>query len=216
MNFIIIPVKSLKLAKLRLSSILNAEQRKMLCVNMFKDVIQAASLAKKTKKIVTISSDPSILDIGSQFGDIISEQLETNINESINSAIDFAMKKKSDSVLIIPGDIPLITPIDIDQIFNYEINPPTIIISPSIRRNGTNLLFLMPSNIIKIEYGEDSFQKHIEKARIIENLNLIIYNSRNIGLDIDLPEDIFLFLKTPSQTLTYQYLTKIKLKGSLG
>ena len=161
MNFIIIPVKSLKLAKLRLSSILNAEQRKILCVNMFKDVIQAASLVKKTSKIVTISSDPSILDIGSQFGDIISEQLETNINESINSAIDFAMKKKSDSVLIIPGDIPLITPNDIDQIFNYDINSPTIIISPSIRRNGTNLLFLMPSNIIKIEYGENSFQKHM-------------------------------------------------------
>ncbi|MFX0136002.1 MAG: 2-phospho-L-lactate guanylyltransferase [Candidatus Hodarchaeota archaeon] len=216
MNFIIIPVKSLELAKLRLSTILNSEQRKMLCINMFKDVIQAANSTKRTNKIVTVSSDPAILDIGSQFGDIISEQSETNINESINSAIKFTMKKNADSVLIIPGDIPLITSNDIDQIFNYDIDPPIVIISPSLRRNGTNLLFLMPSDIIKIEYGEDSFQKHIEKARNIENQNLIIHNSRNIGLDIDLPEDISLFLKSPSQTLTYQYLTKIKLKGSLG
>ncbi len=216
MNFIIIPVKSLEFAKLRLNSILNSEQRKKLCINMFKDVIQAASATQKTNKIVTISSDPMILDIGSQFGDIISEQMETNINESINSAIEFAIKKNANSVLIIPGDIPLITSNDIDEIFNYEINPPTIIISPSLRKNGTNLLFLMPSDIIKIEYGENSFQKHIEKARNVKNHNLIIHNSKNFGLDIDLPKDLFLFLKSPSQTLTYQYLTKIKLKGRLG
>ncbi len=211
MNSIIIPVKSLEIAKLRLKSILNAEQRKQLCINMFKDVVKAASSTQQSNEIITVSSDPSILDIGSRFGKTIFEQTETNINSSINSAIDLAIKKNSDSILIIPGDIPLITSRDIDIIYDYEISTPSIIISPSLRRNGTNLLYLNPPNVIEIQYGENSFQKHVEKAKKLININLIIHHSRNIELDIDLPEDLFNFLKTQSNTLTYKYLNELNL-----
>lgn len=214
MNFIIIPMKSLKIAKLRLAPILNSEQRRELCINMFKDVIEATSSTQTINNVVTVSSDPIILEIGRQYGDIISESQKTEINLSINLAIKFAINKNADSVLILPGDIPLITSKDIDQLFDFENKPPTVIISPSSNVNGTNLLFLSPPNIIKIEYGENSFQKHLKKAGNIKDLNLIVYHSHNIGLDIDLPSDLFIFLSSPSQTHAFQYLNKLELKIS--
>ncbi|MHA1377815.1 MAG: 2-phospho-L-lactate guanylyltransferase [Candidatus Helarchaeota archaeon] len=214
MNFIIIPVKSAKFAKLRLAPILDTKQRKNLCINMYKDVIKAVDETKTENKLLTISSDPSILRIGRKFGDIITENTQSEINSSINVAISRALENHAESVLIIPADIPLILSNDIDEIFKYKIKAPTMIITPSIRKNGTNLLYLAPPDIVEIQYGENSFQKHLEKASKIENLNLIIHKSENISLDIDLPEDLKLFLKLTSQTLTYQYLEKLDLKIS--
>jgi len=120
-----------------------------------------------------------------------------------------AIKNNAESVLIIPGDIPLLTPHDIDSIFINEVNAPIMVISPSLRKNGTNLLFLKPPNIIKIEYGEDSFRKHINIAKKRKIPNIIVHNSKNIELDIDLQEDLFLFLEQTSSTFTYQYLKQL-------
>jgi 2-phospho-L-lactate guanylyltransferase (CobY/MobA/RfbA family) len=73
-------------------------------------------------------------------------------------------------------------------------DPPVIVIAPDRHEKGTNALLISPSGLIEYDFGENSFQRHCERAKKA-GARLEIVNIPTLGLDLDLPEDLELIRK---------------------
>jgi 2-phospho-L-lactate guanylyltransferase (CobY/MobA/RfbA family) len=69
------------------------------------------------------------------------------------------------------------------------------VIAPDRRRQGTNLLFTNPADLLTFSYGEDSFERHIELAKQ-RAAQVVVVENDQIALDLDLPEDYSLLNMT--------------------
>ncbi len=67
--------------------------------------------------------------------------------------------------------------------------PPVVVIAPDRHCKGTNALLMVPAGLIEYDFGENSFQRHCERARQA-GANLEIVELPSLGLDLDLPEDL--------------------------
>ncbi len=76
-----------------------------------------------------------------------------------------------------------------------------MVIAPDRHGTGTNALLVSPVGLIEYDFGENSFQRHCQRAREA-GARLEIVNLPTLGLDLDLPEDLelvrkFELVKTP-------------------
>jgi 2-phospho-L-lactate guanylyltransferase len=92
-------------------------------------------------------------------------------------------------VLIVPADLPLITPQDIRYMLEFANETPVVVVAPDTRRQGTNALLVCPSGLIEYDFGPGSFQRHCERARQA-GARLEICELPSLALDMDLPEDL--------------------------
>jgi 2-phospho-L-lactate guanylyltransferase (CobY/MobA/RfbA family) len=60
-------------------------------------------------------------------------------------------------VLIVPADLPLITPQDIRYMLEFANEPPVVVVAPDTRRQGTNALLVCPSGLIEYDFGPGLF-----------------------------------------------------------
>jgi len=207
--YVILPVKNLSQSKTRLSSILNSKEREALSLMMLKDVLKALSLAKKVEETIVISSDLTVLNLYKEFNfKPLIESTKENLNSAINEAIQFSLSEGAQAVLILPSDIPLIKPEDINTVINECEGPSSVIISPSKRGDGTNALLLYPPTILNVAYGENSFNIHVERA-LKAGAKLKVIKLFRIALDIDTIEDLKELIKLGDNTLTKNFLIKL-------
>ena len=203
MKFVIVPVKDLSKAKERLSSLLPQHERTALAYAMLEDVLTAlkGSLLADRKFIVTL--DAKAIEIARGLGIEVIEETEQN-GES--ASVDFASQICKDmgatSVLVIPGDAPLITSDDIDFILEREKDTPSIIFVAARDELGTNAILRKPPDAIPSMFGHDSFRKHMNEADK-NNIPYDSYDNPRIGLDIDSPEDLKEFVSQKSDTKAY-------------
>jgi len=64
-----------------------------------------------------------------------------------------------------------------------------VVIAPDRREDGTNGLLVNPAGLIEYGYGPGSNRCHAERAAEA-GARVEIVPSKNIGLDLDLPEDL--------------------------
>lgn len=206
--FAIIPVKCFNISKKRLSSVLNPEQRNALTAAMLEDVL-AAVKASTIKRVLVVSPDPTAQKIADKFEFAFLSPKDTNLNPSLNEAIECCIQKKASAVLILPADIPLVLQQDIDRLVELGSEKSTIVLSPSMN-GGTNALLLNPPPVIPVCFGPNSFFKHIKEA-IIEKVEIHFYYSREIALDIDSEEDLNKLFELEDVAKSKQVFNKISL-----
>ena len=115
-------------------------------------------------------------------------------------AVDFArleLKRAGcEAVLIIPGDLPLVRAADIERILSQvprDAAAPFALLVPSHDRLGTNALLLAPADVIKLRFGYDSFNFHLNQVAA-QGLPIRVVEDEHIALDIDEPKDLQRFL----------------------
>ena len=101
-------------------------------------------------------------------------------------------------ILVLPADLPLITPEDIRNFIAYSGHPPEVIIAPDRRKDGTNALYINPADLIDFRYGEGSFNIHLDQAKKA-NARIEIVEGESFALDLDLPEDLNLLHELQAQ-----------------
>ena len=203
MKFVIVPVKDLSKAKERLSSLLPQHERTALAYAMLEDVLTAlkGSLLADRKFIVTL--DAKAIEIARGLGiEIIIETEQNGESASVDYASQICKDMGATSVLVIPGDAPLITSDDIDFILEKEKDAPSIIFVPARDELGTNAILRKPPDVIPSMFGHDSFRKHMNEADK-NNIPYDSYDNPRIGLDIDSPEDLKEFVSQKSDTKAY-------------
>jgi 2-phospho-L-lactate guanylyltransferase len=209
MRIAVVPVKDMSRAKERLSPVLSQADRTKLAFIMLEDVLTALKGSKLLTKLFVVTSDGPATELARSL-DI--EAMNEAKQESESSSIDFSSNVckglGAESVLVIPGDVPLIRPEDVDYILEREKPYPSAILVPARDGLGTNAILRRPPDVFPSRFGYDSFNKHMDEARN-RGIEFDIYHVPRIALDIDEPKDLTLFLSQKSDTKTYIELVKI-------
>jgi len=211
---VIIPFKGLSESKSRLASGIPDEIRKRLVKAMLSDVISAVVSSRKVSHIIVVTSDETIKSIIPKNATLLLEDKPGGINQAINEATEHSIRMNAEATLIVPADVPLITPQDIDAIISAGESKPAVIISPS-STGGTNLLYRAPPKVIKPRFGRNSFQAHLKESRRMK-VEPKIYRSSTVSLDVDEIDDAKRVLQYGSHTKTFEVLSKLMLSSLKG
>ena len=205
---VIIPVKKFSHSKNRLSSVFTLEEKKELVRCMLFDVCDVLIKSSYLNGIAIVTSENEILQY-ENYDKII--HLKENHNSGVNDAVEigneYFMKEGFDATIVVPGDIPLIDNQVLDKLFE-QVDNNQVIITPSRREDGTNLLFRNPPDIIQTSYDRNSYFTHL---KMIEDndLQYSIYLEDAIRLDLDEPEDIDMINMKLSDSRTKNLLKRI-------
>lgn len=211
MKFVIVPVKDLSKAKERLSSLLPQNDRTELAYAMLEDVLSALKGSKLADRKFIVTLDTKAIEIAQSLGiEVIAETEQNGESASVDYASQVAKTMGATSVLVIPGDAPLITSDDIDFVLGKEKDGPSIIFVPARDEFGTNAILRKPPDAIKSMFGDDSFNKHKNEADN-KNIPYESYENSRIGLDIDRPDDLKELVSKKSDTKTYSELEKLNI-----
>lgn len=212
-TFVIVPVKKLDAAKSRLSPVLLNNERKEFCLKMLEDVLTTVKTTRHIDQTVVVSRDAEAFQVAKRFDAVPIIEGRPGLNQAISEAIDWCIQRGATSTLVLPADIPLVTPMDLNRILSFG-EKAAVVISPSRSGGGTNALLLTPPNVIPTFYGQHSFQRHVKEASM-RGTRLRTLRSSRIALDIDTVEDLAYFAALkPQETRSHRFLAKIGvLKG---
>ena len=186
----IVPVKPLRHGKSRLSGVLSVEQRAELNRILLEHTLSTLADIPEIGSILVICRDPATLTIARNHGArTLLEDGAPHLNTALNRASALAMAHSAHSVLVLPADLPQITPRDVKAMLRLGEPAPVVVLAPDRRQDGTNGLFINPSGLIEYGFGPGSFKRHCERARAA-NARLEIVNRKALGLDLDIPEDL--------------------------
>jgi 2-phospho-L-lactate guanylyltransferase len=146
--------------------------------------------------VLVISRDQAALALARDYGArTVQEHGAPQLNIALTRATIVARTYATRGVLILPADLPLITPEDIQTLLAHASDPPVVVISPDRRRQGTNALLVCPAGVIEYAFGPGSFQLHCARA-LQAGAHLEICELPSLALDMDLPEDLELVSET--------------------
>lgn len=194
----LIPAKGFTNAKQRLSPLLGVVERELLAEAMLRDVLGQVVLSRGLDGVYVVTGDSKVSEIASFLGvHVIREDNERGETQAVVFALSRMRQAGVHSVLVIPGDIPLVRSSDIEllleQFSGHDRNVPFALLTPSHDRMGTNALLLSPPDVIKLRFGYDSFSYHLSEITATGLPPRVLENER-IALDIDEPKDLERFL----------------------
>jgi 2-phospho-L-lactate guanylyltransferase len=181
--YVLLPVR-LGNPKTRLAPILNPDARSKLTLLMLNDVIDVIN---NFQNVFVVTQDKSVISIAKERGVKLIRAVMGDLNSDIEYAQLWCMKSSAKSILILLPDLPALTAEDLIEIVNLGVGDITSVITPS-KDGGTNALFLKPCNLIKPNFGKNSFNRHMQDLRKI-GIDAKLYSSMGTRLDIDTIDD---------------------------
>jgi 2-phospho-L-lactate guanylyltransferase len=188
--WVIVPVKPLNRAKSRLAQVLTPQQRQQLAEAMFRHVLQVVARVPQVIGTLVISRDGRALAIAREHGArTVQERGAPELNAALMRATQVVARWGSRGILILPGDLPLISEDDVINMVEMGRSNPSVVIATDENEDGTNAMLIRPPGLIEYAYGTGSFQRHIDLAHQA-GAEVKIYQSERLALDIDLPADL--------------------------
>ena len=186
----IVPVKPLKRGKSRLSGILSRKERINLNRHLLSHTLETIRKIPDIEQVLVISRDPAALALARDHGArTVQEDRNSQLNQALVRATFVAKRYVTAGVLVLPADLPLLTPEDIQMMIARAKDPPVVVIAPDRHREGTNALLIYPAGLIDYSFGPGSFRRHCDRAQEA-SARLEICEVSSLALDIDYPEDL--------------------------
>lgn len=192
-SLIVIPMKNPEISKSRLSDSLAPEARKRLAVQLFRNtvdvLIKSVQMSGEKFDIAVITNSNQIKKIAEEKHIlVIQDYKEPVLSNSITKASHWACQNAYKSMCVIPADLADPKIEDIISFISHPLPDEGLAITPSIDF-GTNALHLSPANLINFHYGKKSFLKHINAAKNIGIIPVILpYDS--LRFDVDTCSDL--------------------------
>lgn len=198
----IVPVKPLRRGKSRLAGILDEDERTELNRALLQHSLETLSGVPGVNEVLVVSRDPNALAIARELGArTVQEDGAPHLNTALKRATVVAQVYATQGVLILPADLPLVTREDIQALLDRAVKPPVVVIAPDRHGKGTNALVIAPAGLIEYDFGENSFQRHCERAKQA-GARLEVVELPSLGLDLDEPED-FELVKNLESSITF-------------
>ena len=186
----IVPVKPLRRGKSRLAGVLSDEERTNLNRCLLAHTLETLGEIPDIEHVLVVSRDPEALALARDFGArTVQEKGTPHLNVALARATVVVREYTSRGVLIVPADLPLITPQDVEAMLARAVDPPVVVVAPDRHRQGTNALLICPVGLIEYDFGEDSFSRHCELAEQ-SGARLEVVDLPSLAIDVDLPEDL--------------------------
>ena len=206
-TFAIVPVKKFENAKTRLSPLLDIKDRIQLSLLMLGDTLQALADASPVQQVVVVSGDRRAPEVAEKHeAKFLHEEKESGVNSAVALGESYCASKGADATIVIPQDLPLLDAADIEMACGLAENENScIVICPSLRYDGTNMLLRKPPGVINTSYDNDSYKAHIISAKE-RGIPVKLYFSKKLMADIDTPEDARQLVKEAGPSSALEFL----------
>ncbi|WP_428310647.1 2-phospho-L-lactate guanylyltransferase [Hydrocarboniphaga sp.] len=185
----VVPLKSPERAKTRLSAMLGPAQRRQLQYLLAERVIRAlqATAGIDTVAVVTASSEVAAFAraLGAR---VLVQAVETGTAGAFNTAVQSLRRHQASQLLMISGDLPLITPAALQRLLDRRLLAPHAIVVADRHGVGSNALLCAPPQALPPCFGTDSLRRHLSTAREA-GVAIQVMQDPALSLDLDLPAD---------------------------
>ena len=185
---IVVPVRSLRDGKTRLSSVLSKSDRYELSQRLLINTLSIATSVVGLSSVVVVSRCKDANDIVRSWGvRYLFEVTKGGLNPALSWASQIVSYRGIKRVLVLPFDLPLLTHNDLRQLI-ATAGKNGVAIAPDRRLQGTNALCVPSGGEFKFRFGLGSFSRHkIEAKRC--GIGLRSVSRCSLSFDVDLPRD---------------------------
>ena len=183
----ILPVKRFGAAKQRLAGALGAGSRQALAQAMLSDVLSSLRRVPRLDAVAVVTRDRAAeaAALGERVR-VLRDTVEAGQSQAASIGIRHALAGGFDRVLLVPGDTPLLDPVEVGWLVERA---PAVVIVPDRHLTGTNALLLSPPDAIEPSFGPGSLARHTAAAESA-GLAYSIERLPSLMLDVDTPEDL--------------------------
>jgi 2-phospho-L-lactate guanylyltransferase len=188
----LIPIGTIDGAKSRLGAVLDAEERRDLALRLARGTIRAAVATPGIDETIVVTPDDEVRELALGEGARPLRQRSRGLNDGLREARDEAIAAGADAVLVLPIDIPHVSPELLVPLVAQALSAsgPLVAVVPDRHDRGTNALLLAPPDVIDFCFGGDSKSAHVEAARA-KGARVELLDGP-LSLDLDTPEDLLL------------------------
>jgi 2-phospho-L-lactate guanylyltransferase len=194
----VVPLKELAQAKSRLAPVLAPAERSALALAMLRhvlDVLGELTRCRVLHGVWLVSPDPLAQQAAARRGAWPLTDAAGSLNMALEQARSTAQAAGAAALLVVPADMPRITPADVRGLLavlraaQAMQRGPACILAPDHALRGTNALALTLPSPLPFCFGLDSLAAHLDAARRL-GVSAQIYASPALARDIDTPADL--------------------------
>ncbi len=162
--WIVIPMKPLMEAKMRLASRLMETERRGVALAMLAHVTSTASAAVGREQCIVVGGDELVEEVAQESGARWERERGHDLNSSLTLAIAQCWTEGAHAVLVLPADVPMLAASDIDALLDASggLVQPTGVMAMS--DGGTNAMLWPAGAQFVPSFGERSFGRHQSNA----------------------------------------------------
>lgn len=189
MIFAIVPVKRFENSKSRLASLLGLQERKTLSELMLDDTLSTLAASGCFAQVLVVTGDSRAKEVAARRGaKVIFQQSDAGVNSAVALANEYSTKTGAQATVVVPQDLPLMSADDVAGVCALADGDRCIVVCPSGRFDGTNILLRKPPSAIATHYDNNSYENHLQAAREA-GIPAKIIESKNLMFDLDTPDD---------------------------
>lgn len=197
----LVPLKDLVQAKSRLAGLLRPSERRALAQAMVEDVLAMASSHPQISRVTLVSDDPCAGLLASKYRiDCWSEAYlgAHGLNAVVQRASERLMAEVDGPLLVMHGDLPLLTRADISAVLACQQGLGGLVIACDQLGSGTNMLAFDRDSVPLFCFGADSCARHLAAARSAGIAAQVLQRS-GIATDVDEARDLAVLMAALNQ-----------------
>jgi 2-phospho-L-lactate/phosphoenolpyruvate guanylyltransferase len=186
-------------AKSRLAGVLDPAQRRRLALAMLGDVVAVCrESAGLLEGVVAVVDEPAARCVAQRAGAVVvDDPTPADMNIAAARGILKALQFSARTVIVLPGDVPLISSHDLSALINAAAHERrAVIIGASRDGLGTNALLLRPPRVIDPAFGPPSVERHVRAGRVAGAVTRV-ESKLGLSLDVDTPADLAALADAP-------------------
>lgn len=209
-HYAVVPVREFSSTKRRLSGALTIARRSALTRALLTRVAKALQLSNIHAFVVVASEPSQVRDSLGEFSKmkVIRESVHNGgVSMAMINGIEFARNAGAGTISLLPSDLPIVTRSTIDDALDL-MQEFEVVLNPSLKRDGTNLLALKTSVRLGLHYDDDSFARHYREAEA-RGLKVQCLDWKEFSTDLDDLEDLENTMKLYGTNAFDEFITKI-------
>jgi 2-phospho-L-lactate guanylyltransferase len=203
----VVPAKEAGHAKTRLAPALPPEARIAVARAMLEDVLRALASVRGLVGVVVVTVDAYAESLASRLGaHVLRDGARDGHTGAVTAAARHLVRESCQTMMTIPGDVPAVTPAEIERVLRAHGRAPAFTIVPAHDRRGSNAVVLSPPTAVPLAFGNDSFAPHLDAARRCGIAPVIVEDTPGLARDVDSYEDLLAMLELPGADATRRAL----------
>jgi 2-phospho-L-lactate/phosphoenolpyruvate guanylyltransferase len=189
---IVVPVRGERSGKSRLRSVLDPVQRARLNRALLRRTLAVIEHWQGTlARCLVVSACARSLRTASRRGACaVREPLpRRGLSSAAQLGARVARRQGARRVLILPCDLPLLSAMSLTELFAHARTGAHAVIAPDRSGSGTNALLLPAAIGVQLEYGPESFRRHLRILRA-RGWEVAVCAQPQLQFDLDTPEDL--------------------------
>ncbi len=175
---------------------------------LFESTFTKLQETSEIDKILVVSREENALDWCTSHGGIaLLEDNPSSLNSAIAKAQMYVGNAGGGRILILPSDLPLMTPKDLGKLISLSNAEKKLVVVPDHYQSGTNALLISEPELIQPCFGFGSFRKHTRQA-LEKNAELVVYLNENIQWDLDTSLELYRIINTQPEISILSQLRK--------